>query len=467
MATVWERVQRAARAARYAFSEQPAVADVPKVDEHGLTLEHSEQERVARYTLLWKYYRGDHRKHLKVRMTPAGPGPDDNVIINLSRRVVNKGVSFLFGKPVEWQLSETADTPAEIALGQIWGNDEKRMAFFAELALNGGVCGDFYIQTVPGSGNGDKPRAINLNPAIVFPKTDPGDIDREWAYELRFFRDRALHRTIHAIQDSGLSWETWTERLRSGKWEAIDEPTIWPFEWPMIVHGKNLPNPNNYFGTSDLEDADINDAINMVASNINRITRIFAHPIVWGRGIGRDAVSVDSSQVILSPNDNAMMGALELGNNVASAQEYLQFLRTAFAEITAVPQSDPERLRIGAQSGFALKVLFNDLILKTGLKRSTYGGAIVEANRRLLALDGFGEDNICRLHWQDPLPIDERAKTEDNRFELDAGIVSRETIAVERGRDWDAEQTRIQAERVTDGNIGTELLRAFERGGAT
>lgn len=467
MATVWERIQQAAKAAYAAWQAPAQVPDLPPVPGYVASLEATDAERVEKYALLWKYYRGEHKRHLRVRMTPSGPGPDDNVTINLSRRVVNKGVDFLFGKPLRWQLDESGETPAERALDDVWGNDERRMAFFAELATNGGVCGDFYLQIVPPAERGQPARLVNINPAIIFPKTDPSDIAQEWAFELRWFRGETLCRTVHARQEGGDFWETWDEQLVRGRWERLTEPAVWPFAWPMFVHGKNLPNPNQYFGASDLEDADINDAINMVASNINRITRIFAHPLVWGRGFGRDSVSVDASQMFLSQEEYAEMGALELGRNLASSQDYLQFLRTSFSEITGVPQSDPDRLTIGAQSGFALKVLFNDLVLKTGTKRATYGGALIEANRRVLELMGMGDANNVTLHWQDPLPVDERETNDGDRFELEAGLVSKETVATERGRDWETEQTRMQADKVADGNVGDMLLRSFERGAMT
>jgi hypothetical protein len=443
MATFWGRLQTAARAAYIAWQGITKPEDTPMLPGFSNSLEMQDTERIERYRLLWRYYRGEHRKHLKVRMTPAGPGPDDNVVINLSRRVVNKGVDFLFGKPLTWQLSENDTTPEEEMLERIWGSPEKRMGMFAELALNGGVCGDFYLQIVPPAPGEELPRVVNLNPSIVFPKTDPNDISKEWAFELRWFRGDVLCRTIHALREDGQSWETWDEQMGRGRWERISAPTLWPFAWPMIIHGKNLPNPNSYYGLSDLEDADINDAINMIASNIQRITRIFAHPMVWARGFGEKAVSVDSSQMFLSQDDNAQMGALELGRNLSSSQDYLSFLRTAFSEITAVPQSDPDRMGIGAQSGFALKVLFNDLLLKTGIKRSNYGTAIVETNRRLLDLMGMGEANVSKLHWLDPLPVDGRESAETDRFELDSEIVSRETVSTRRGYDWEVEQERM------------------------
>ena len=441
MATFWERLQSAAKAAAAAWYGTPATSITANYLSKS-SMGSADLERVERYGLLWQYYKGEHRKHLKVRMTPAGKGPDDNVVINLSRRVVNKGVYFLFGKPLIWQLDETAQTQQEIMLERIWGSHEKRMAFLAELGMNGGVTGDFYLQIVPPKPGEELPQVINLNPSLVFPQTDPNDISKEWAFQLRWMRGDQICRTVHALREDGQAWETWDEAWMQGTWSRISDPQLWPFSWPMIVHGKNLPNPNSYFGLSDLEDADLNDAINMVASNINRITRIFAHPLVWSRLFGKDAVAVDTSQMMMSQNENASMGALELGRDLNSAQDYLRFLRTAFAEVTGVPESDPERMAIGAQSGFALKVLFNDLILKTGVKRSLYGNALVETNRRLLDLMSMGDENVVKLHWQDPLPVDERAEREGQQFDLDYELASTETISTKRGYDYQAEKQR-------------------------
>jgi Phage portal protein, SPP1 Gp6-like len=461
MTTFWERLQSAYKAAQSAWYGTPTALPTDSQVYRAATMADAERERVERYKLLWQYYRGEHRKHLKVRMTPNGRGPDDNLVVNLSRRVVNKGVYFLFGKPLVWQLVEGTDTLEEIMLERIWGSPEKRMAFLAELGTNGGVTGDFYIQIVPPKPGEELPRVINLDPAIVFPHTDPNDIGKEWAFELRYPKGNDVWRTMHALRDDGASWETWDEMWSAGRWERTTERQLWPFPWPMIIHGKNLPHPNSYFGQSDLEDADLNDAINNVASNMNRIIRIFAHPLVWSRLFGKDSIAVDTSQMMLSQDPNAAMGALELGRDMNSAQDFSRFLRTSFAEVTGVPESDPERMAIGAQSGFALKVLFNDLILKTGIKRSLYGSALIEANRRLLDLMGLGDDHIVKLHWQDPLPLDERVEREGHQFDLDYALASRQTISEKRGYDYKAEQQRGIDEAASNTQSGDAATDSF------
>lgn len=464
MATLWERIQAASKAAMMAWAGQSQPDSIHSPFSVYFGMEEAEKKRVEKYQLLRAYYEGRHRAILKKKTNKDGTVIDDNVIINVSRRVVNKGASFLFGKPLQWELQEGDQTPEELLLDDIWRSDQWRQAFLQELAISGGTCGIAYVQIVPR--DGELPKLLNLDPAIVFPRTNPADIDEMWAYEMRWKEGRDVLRTVHSLRDSGDSWETWTERLQRGRWVMEQEPEVWPWPWPMIVQNKNLPNPNEFFGLSDLEDADLNDAINETASNIKRITRIFAHPVMWGHGFNLD--EIDPSKMLMSQNPNANLSALELGRDLQSSQDYLKFLRTMYAEITQVPENDPDRMTMGAQSGFALRILFGDLLDKTYTKRNLYGATIVELNRRLLEMMGKGPDNICTLHWEDPLPADESSEMTADKFDLEAGLASVETMQRKRGYDPETEAERIAAQKVQNGTIGEALLAAFERGnGAT
>lgn len=465
MATFFERITQAAKAMRDAWSGQYTVSDhiISPVDSPYsiyVGLDENAKQRIQRYQLLWKYYKGEHKKHLKPRMTPAGPGPDDNVIVNISRRVVNKGAAFLFGEPLDWELSETEDeTPEEKLLDAAWISDEWKMAFLNELAINGGVSGDFYVQIKAGEQVGDPPRLINVDPNIIFPYWNPDDIDDVWAYELRWRQGKHVKRTIYSLLESRDDWEIITERFEQGKWVEDAPVQRWGFPWCPIIHGKNFPNPNEFFGLSDLEDADLNDAINAASSNMNRIIRLFSHPIVWSKGFSVN--ELDVSKIVTTNNKDAMMEALQLAENLSSSQEYIKFLRTMFSEITQVPETDPDRMSIGAQSGFALKVLFHDLTQKTNIKRALYGREIIEINRRLLDMMGKGSDKRVKLHWKDALPKDQREDVASDGFDLNSGLASKQTISTVRGYDWETEQERIDAEQQkTNQNEQAQLVAA-------
>lgn len=455
--TIFERLQEAWKAARNAWRGSSAVLGSSQQQAwywDGLTQE--QRQRVQLYQTFWNYYDGKMAKPLKKR---AGQ-PNDNIIINHSRRIVDKGVSFLFGKPLTWELSEDETTDEEEALGIVWGNDEQRMTFLHDVGLNGGVTGIHYIQIVPAGDDAenvapDQVRLVNLDPQIVFPVWAPRDVDDVWAYELRFRNGDEIERTIYSLQSDMEGnrlpgqWVFWSERMvKAGKWEVTREKQMWPWEWAPIVHGKNLPRPNDFFGYSDLEDADLNDAVNFVAGNTSKLIRLYAHPMLYGYGYRAEEIDVSPGQAILGQNQDAFLNYLEMQSNLQSSDDFLRRMESDYYKTGRVPEMDPETMSLGAQSGFALRVLHGDLMEKTETKRRLYGSTIIETNRRLADLFGFDEDSrIVDLHWQDPLPMDKREQTESDRFDLENGLISLESLRTRRGIDNETELERLATER--------------------
>lgn len=433
--TLWERVQDAARAALSAWRGSTGAQLTRELFYDGLSP--AQRKRAEKYALLWRYYRGEHKRPLKRKQGM----PDDNVIINHSRRIVDKGVAFLFGHELGMELQEGETTDAERRLRDIWRANGD-MAWLHDLALNGAVCGTFYVQIVPREGR--LPKLVNLDPGIVFPEWNPQDVDEAWAYQLRYSNGDRVQRDIYTLAEDGETWVFWREELRRGEgWLEIRERQEWPWPWSPILHGKNLPNPNSFYGLSDLEDADINDAINFVASNVNRILRLHSHPVVFGYGVGGGDLDVAPDRGIIAKNPDAFLRYLEMSSNLGSSHEYLRRLTADYYKTAKVPEMDPDTVSLGAQSGFALKVLFADLMEKTLVKRRLYGRVLVELNRRLLEMEGLGDANVATLHWQNPLPEDERSDIAALAFDRDSGLVSVETMAAKRGYDWQNEQQRM------------------------
>jgi len=461
MATLWEKVQAATKAAvdawrtpRLGVTGQQNEA-VPLDD-----LAREQQDRAKRYTLHWSYYNGQFRRPLKVSPNK----PDDNVLINHCRRIVDKGVSFLVGKEVTWQLEEGKTTKEEEALEEVWSANRK-MSLLHDVALNGGVCGTCYIQILPGRERKEKPRLMNLYPGMVFPEWDPNDIDDVWAYQLRWHSEGKTRRTIWTKSDSGDRWEFWQETLSAQRrWVKEGESGKWDWPWCPIVHGKNLPNPNSFFGLSDLEDADLNDAVNFSASNINRILRLYGHPVPWGYGFGSRDLIVDPGKAVLANNDKAHLQYLQMTSDLGGAMGYLTRLTTDFYKTARVPEMDPSIMSLGAQSGFALRVLYGDLIEKTTTKQLLYGDMLIELMRRLMDYMGHGDDKIVTLTWQDPLPPDVNSEIAALGFDMQAELCSKETASSKRQYDYEVEQERIAAQQAGQVNLGAELLKQFDRG---
>jgi hypothetical protein len=91
------------------------------------------------------------------------------------------------------------------------------------------------------------------------------------------------------------------------------------------------------------------------------------------------------------------------------------------------------------------------------------GEALEQVNQRLLYLAGL-DDEPGAVIWPDNTPRDMLSDLQADQLELGTGTVSKQTIAAENGRDWEAEQERMDAEKAAGGNIGALFIEQFNRG---
>jgi len=428
-----------------------------------------EIERLNKYKRGWLYYYGQHDAQLKVK-----PGqPDDNVILNLAQYAVDLGVDFLFGQPVTFELQEGETTPAEEALAQVW-KANKQMTTLQKLALNGGVCGHCFVKIVPNGlpAHGETPalpRLVVLDPAIVRPQWDSDDIEKVLWYKIEFAsvdaRGKEVFKRQMITRQENDTWlvQDYISYFRP-RWQQVGSDQVWPYPWPPIVDCQNLPAPNEYFGLSDLENLGLNDNVNFLASNILRITRYHAHPQTWGTGFKADDLKVGPSDMVILPQE-ATLANLEMQSDLTAARAFLNDMVSWFLRICRIPDLDPAKVNVGALSGFALKILYHDLIDKTETKRRLYGDMLVELNRRLLEMLGHGSENEVKIHWPQPLPESAKELAETGKLELDMGIVSRQTIAKKAGYDWETEQARRKEEAEQERQIAPPAVGGQEHPG--
>ena len=140
----------------------------------------SETQRLEKFQKNWEQYYGKGAKPMAVK---SGK-PDDNVRLNFARMIVDKGVSFLFGKEVRFELTEGEKTPAEQWLDDCWAANRK-MTTLQKVALNGGVCGHTFVRlyTEPGK---KFPRVIVLDPETVTVGLAADDIDTIYSYRIEY-----------------------------------------------------------------------------------------------------------------------------------------------------------------------------------------------------------------------------------------------------------------------------------------
>lgn len=436
------------------------------VDQHLLqNVAADELARLRRYRTAWEAYHGAFPEPLKALKGRDGKpvAADDNAIVNYARVVVDKGVAFLFGQDIRFELDESGQTPEEDWLAECW-TANGGITTLQKLALNGGVCGHTFAKLVPASGR-PYPRVIVIDPANVAVGYDPGDIDEVLWYRIQYAGLDANGKVVtyrQIIEREGGIWRITDQVATRGEAWQTTRTERWRYAWPPVIDCQNLPLPNEYYGLSDLpEDVlRLNRSINFVLSNLSRIIRFHAHPKTWGRGFTADKLQVAVDETIVLPNENAELRNLEMLGDLSSSIALFERLREALHEVTRVPEVATGKLEnVGSLSGVALQILYQPLIEKTETKRRTYGELVIEINRRLLALGGFGEAHRGVIHWPEMLPGDPLAERQTALIDQQLGVSS-DTLLQQFGYDANMER---QKRAVEQQELGDAMLSAFDR----
>lgn len=421
--------------------------------------QNSADDRLRAIARAWDYYEGRHPQPLVVRPNQ----PDDNVIVNLARPVVDKGISLLFGKEVTWQIDESAATTtgAEQFLKDIWAAN-KKMALLHEVAQNGSLSGLAAVKVNPRPEDPQRPyRLINLDPSNLQIFSEDEDIDDVWRYRIQYTcADRAggeLIKRQDITRDQGrwviedytcrgarLALARMSKALEDTAFQKTGE-TTWSYPLAPIVHAKNLPCANSIWGYGDLEDVRLNDALNLIASSTRFILRMHASPQTWLKGQSAAMLRRSANQ-IWELEESAELGNLEIQSDLESSRKFYLELRSAFYAMGRMP--DVAQIGdLGALTNFGLRVLFADALERTATKRMMYGDLIIGVNRLLCLLGRQGENVTVKLTWPDPLPTNEAELTTTVQAQQATGLASDETLTGKLGYDYVDEQARLADEK--------------------
>lgn len=428
-----------------------------------------QQARLQAYKSGWQYYGGEQALPLRVKQGQ----PDDNVIINLYAYIVDKSVSFLFGKELEFQLAQNATEEAALYLDQCWTVNRK-MSFMSNVALNGGVCGHMFVKMLPRDGL--PPRLINLDPAIVSVIWNPDDLQDVLSYKIEFEAmdkdgQQVFKKQMIEAVKSGEQTTSWiiknyikTGSMRDYQPDPAHPDSTWDFPFAPICDWQNLPAPNEYYGKPDITSLRMQNGINFVASNVQRIIRYHGHPKTIGKGFQAKELDVGPDDMFILPSVDSDVKNLEMQSDLSATRNFFNDLRSLFLRTQHVPDLDPAMINVGALSGFAMRVLHGDLIELTEMKRRSYGDGLTDLNNRLLWL-GAHKTEVTKIVWQDALPENRKETAEELDIEMNKlGTVSKETAQEQLGRDPEIEKERMQEEKAGQLNLGSVLLQAFEKG---
>ncbi|MCA1615040.1 MAG: phage portal protein [Acidobacteria bacterium] len=425
--------------------------------------------RITRQTMIasaLSYYSGYAPKQLKVK----DGEPDDNVYINYAEVVVDKGVGFLFGKPLVIGVGTDEDKSGEEYLEKVWPQAQ-RDEEFQEMAQDGAVTGDAYLKIcIEPDG---RPRVTVGDPATYEIVTDPHDVSRPVTFRCSYqMTDGAgreyLFKEETTRNEGGKSWRIRHFESRDGGnlWTPTEYDVTWNNSFPPIFHAKNLPNPKCTYGKPDLTE----DVLAVIAyisrldSMCGKVVRMHSSPKPYAKNLKKQDLEWGTDGMLfLKPTGTtvaAELGLLEMKNDISTALSLRKVLREGLAEMTGVPEVATGKVETTGQlSSVALRLLYGPLIEKTEKKQLRYGRMIKECVEALLVIGGIKNQKV-KLNWGDALPGDEKAKMEVAETKLRIGY-SQNTVIKETGGDPEHE-ARMRTPTADD--MGSQILGAFDRG---
>lgn len=454
------------------------------------------------YSVLGNYYNGDQRPQLKGRDGGASP---DSIIQNFVGLAVDRSVSRLFRGGVTFNLPDGSKAQQEY-IDKIWDLNKKEILLY-QLGLHGAVYGTPYVKICPDELKDPftqelYPRLVPTDPEVIRVKTDPQDMAEVELYVISYTIGETAYWEITVRSDieydidsnnkvqarrkaseenettESIAWsvDEWRQ-IGGGARERINQ-TPWDYDFPPIIHWKNLPSLKSCYGSSDVDDAiNIQDKSNFVVSNTGKIIKFHAHPKTVGVGFSAENLKkVDDTpdSMVVIPDPAAQVFNLEMQSDLAASVQFGQNLRQSIFDVAREVDMSSIKDKVGALTNFGLRVLFSDSIDKNDTKRQLYGDAIKEINRRLLVLKNFDGplSDPGKITWGDPLPVNIKEELEADKVAIDMGIVDKETVTkryISRyGVDFETIQANLKKQQQKDNennaNIGASILKNFQQG---
>lgn len=427
------------------------------------------------------FYTGKHPRQLKVK----DGAYDDNLTLNYVGLAISRSVSRLLNNGITWRLPEGAQAQEDY-LDTVWDTNNQEQLLY-QLGLNGAVYGTPFVKILP-DGIINRytgmmvPRLIALDPEITHITVDPFDVDKVLNYRIEFtIEDTNYRELVRKTQpdDVGVVADTWIEehfilsKKTNGKWMLDPDrpPVEWPYDFPPIIHWKNLPGlkaTHGAHGASDIEWAvGAQDKLNFSNSNIGKTIRMNAAPPTIVTGV-TNAPEMSTGPGSLSWFSGADTKVYNLSANadIMGSRAFASDLQSAiFQLMREVPPAVIQQLGSGL-TNFVMRVVYADAIEKTDTKREMYGDALLELNRRLLVLNGWeGEaSDPGSIEWGVALPTNPTEKIAEDTFLLANGLASKATIAAHYDVDYEAEKEALAVEKQEANNLGGNMIRDFLAG---
>ena len=415
------------------------------VEQAILSLRETDYTRNMRYRRNWRYY-----QNIPYTEPRSGVYAKMRAIFNQVTKIVDTDARFTMGERLQVQ----AEPEVEGALNQLWESSDFQQEKYL-LARYGACCGDAFIKVVDNRAwelnpdpDPDVPVRLNIMPPdAVAPRYDPHDRKRMLACKVEYVHGRDIHKEVITPEEILLYDERDPERV------AARYPN--PLGFIPIVHIRNL-DIGEEFGLCSFHNLlPTVDAVNEIASFMFEIVKLYADPVIVGRGMERGSLrkqTVDAdgrpvATVWWVPTPEGSFELLEWRGNLPDVLAFLDRIQAS------IERNTPELTLSGLRerqdmSGYSISLHLIELVRKIGEMRGSYFAALERANRmalRILAMQGKGEfaDMSHRIIAEPVLPVDDERQLRILQMENQVlRIKSRATVAAERGVERVEEELR-------------------------
>lgn len=427
------------------------------------------------------------------------PG-ERRLTVNYARTFVQKGASYLLGKPVRIELVPNGEGPeaaelaarTEAALAQLWqANGLHRLDY--DTALDAAVLGDGAFKVTVQRDEGGVKSAENkmgFGPqhsspgrlhSVVVRAVDVLGLSAGWQGDdmnsLRWVREQSEMTAgearerwgVQALSQNGLTrsgltdgatvtvvehWTAQRYRVEVQGRSVLDQKNPYGF-LPYVIF-PNIGRPRQCWGMSDLEDImSLNSEFNVRVSVLSQLLQVSGNPIlVLENTDDAEGIRVGPGAVWSIP-EGAKAYLLELLNQggVDLHIKYIELLYKMMHDLAELPGAGFGR-DDASKSGVALDILLHPVVQKVQRKRAIWNEVLERRNAMMLTLAGLPVHR-SRVIWSDVLPRDRAALVTEQVALVASSIYSLSTARRNLGQEQpEQENERIVAERETLGATG-------------
>lgn len=364
-----------------------------------------EIDRITRYYLFWKFYNGLHYKDFN----------DGLLSFNYVRAFIDKVNMFLLGNEAftfhvksfySTQIDKDVEKAAEELMMYHWGKSNK-LELAYEILQMGSITGDVWLGITWMPDDDDKYCKISVfDSRQCFVTFENGDYNKPNSFLVRQPLDQQGQKNDYRLYVQ--RWtkdkiETWyqkdvtIEENKTNKYEYKEQQNKYGFI--PVVHIKNKPNSESYYGKSDANDIlKINKVYNELMQQIKAVIDYHVTPTTVITGASAKSLKKGLGQIWSGLPAEANVFNLGLDVDMSAAVNYAKDLKTAMHELSDVPENSLGKIQaISNTSAAALQITYHPLIQQANIKAMTYGEGITQVNTMILKILKIEDPDNTRL----------------------------------------------------------------------